>query len=34
MDVVEYKQNPHGGTTLTLVKNASADDSSGQKDPA
>jgi anti-sigma regulatory factor (Ser/Thr protein kinase) len=29
MDVVEYKQNGHGGTTLTLVKHASAD-----KEPA
>ena len=34
MDVVEYKQNPHGGTTLTLVKHASSEASSGQKDPA
>jgi anti-sigma regulatory factor (Ser/Thr protein kinase) len=25
MDVVEYKQNVHGGTTLTLVKRASPD---------
>ena len=29
MDVVEYKQNGHGGTTLTLVKHVSAD-----KEPA
>lgn len=25
MDVVEYKQNAHGGTTLTLVKRATSD---------
>jgi anti-sigma regulatory factor (Ser/Thr protein kinase) len=28
MDVVEYKQNGHGGTTLTLVKHVSAGDAS------
>lgn len=45
MDVVEYKQNAHGGTTLTLVKRSSprgapggvtsaADPAANEKDPA
>jgi len=34
MDCVEYKQNAHGGTTLTLVKRAAVPNAPSQKEPS